>query len=133
MPEVRRVDKLDDRHYADGERVEATEQREFSVAGKHYISFLTDQHAKEFDEDFDRWASVATPVDRRATPAARSTAPRSTTSSSPKAAEKQENRDIRAWAESQHMKISDRGRIPGDVKRAYFAAHPNLVPVGPLD
>lgn len=31
--------------------------------------------------------------------------------------------DMRAWARAQGMKVSDRGRVPAEVKAAYEAAH----------
>jgi hypothetical protein len=36
---------------------------------------------------------------------------------------KHDQRDVRAWAKSQGMKISDRGRIPAGVQSQYEASH----------
>ena len=48
---------------------------------------------------------------------ARESAPRRTVSS------RQHSADVRDWARTQGMVISDRGRIPADVERKFAAAH----------
>jgi len=39
------------------------------------------------------------------------------------ASDREHNQDIRKWAASQGMKISERGRIPSNVLRAYRDSH----------
>jgi hypothetical protein len=36
---------------------------------------------------------------------------------------RQETEEIRAWARREHIKVADRGRLPGDVIARYEAAH----------
>lgn len=43
---------------------------------------------------------------------------------SPDRLKREESQQIRDWARSRGMEVSERGRIPGDVSAAYYAAHP---------
>ena len=87
----------------------------FSVNGVAYEIDLTNSHAE------DLRAALAPYIEagRRASgsSASRSSAPRRRATSNSNTVE------IREWAKSQGMKVSERGRIAADVLEAYHAAH----------
>ncbi len=62
----------------------------------------------------DKTAQKFVPFARKV---ARESAPRRTVSS------RQHSADVRDWARTQGIVISDRGRIPADVERKFAAAH----------
>lgn len=131
MPQLRRVDDLDDLHYEVGKEVAATQTREYTLGGKKYRNLFTDEHAIEFDDVLERYRSVAEVVTDKPVPGGTGTSRRSSPGGGGglKAREKAQNRNIREWCNEQGLKVSDRGRIPDDALRAYFSAHPDETPV----
>lgn len=92
----------------------------FGWKGTDYVIDLSDDNAAEFTEMMTPWLDAARRAGakprggggrRRATPASGS----ANSSVDPAA--------VRAWAREQGMKISDRGRVRGEIIEAYLAAH----------
>jgi hypothetical protein len=94
----------------------ATETVAFSLDGATYEIDLSSKNANKLRESFapyvDAARKSASRTGRRG-PGRRSAARSSGTQTS----------DIRAWAKSQRIKVSERGRISGDVVAQYNAAH----------
>ena len=87
----------------------------FSLDGSAYEIDLTTEHAAELREALASYISAARRTQRAA-------------SGRPAAAAKRPNRNpetaaIRAWADANGHKVSDRGRIPAEVIEAYRAAN----------
>jgi hypothetical protein len=86
--------------------------RAFSLDGRDYEIDLCEKHSQKFDEVLARFADRARRVTGRVTrPKRRTTAHR------------QRSADIRAWAKSSGIAVSDRGRIPAHVIRDYEETH----------
>lgn len=100
-----RVDLIDD---VDGSQAE--ESVEFALDGVSYVIDLSEGNAAELRETLGKWTTVA----RRA--GGRLSRHRHITTG-PSAGE------IRRWAHEQGMEISERGRIPFEVREAYAKAH----------
>jgi hypothetical protein len=98
----------DSKEIPDGEQL----TRSFSLDGKDYEIDLCEKHSQKFDEVVTRFAERA----RRVTGRVR--APKRRT-----AAHRQRSADIRAWAKTSGIEVSDRGRIPAQVIRKYEASH----------
>ncbi|NLE99011.1 MAG: Lsr2 family protein [Propionibacterium sp.] len=98
---------------------EASRTFEFSVEGQNYEIDLTEANIEKFNKAVAEFVDNARRVRgarRRATRSAgRSTATESATGVNPA--------DVRRWATSQGIEVSERGRIPKDVQAAYVAAH----------
>ena len=95
---------------------EADEQVEFSVDGKSYEIDLSAQNSAKLRDALAPFISAARRrTGRRVTSAG--AAPARPTS------DREHNQDIRKWAASQGMKISERGRIPSNVLEAYHKTH----------
>ena len=95
---------------------EATEQVEFAVDGKSYEIDLSAQNSAKLRDALAPFISAARRrTGRRATSAAPVPAR--------PASDREHNQDIRKWAASQGMKISERGRIPTNVIQAYRESH----------
>jgi hypothetical protein len=82
--------------------------RAFSLDGRDYEIDLCEKHSQKFDEVLARFADRARRVTGRVTRPKRRTA-----------AHRQHSADIRAWAKSSGIAVSDRGRIPAHVIRDY--------------
>jgi hypothetical protein len=82
----------------------------FTVDGVAYEIDLNQKHA-------DQLAKAIRPFVEKA----RKVSTRRKSGSAP--AKKHDQRDVRVWAKSQGMKISDRGRIPADALSQYEASH----------
>lgn len=87
---------------------EAEETVRFGLDGTSYEIDLNSKNAAALRKAFDRYLKVA----RRAGPSRGSG--RSSRSVDPRA--------VRAWAEQNGVKVSSRGRIPGDVIEQYKAS-----------
>jgi hypothetical protein len=106
-------DDLDGTEISDG----TGEQIEFGVRGVTYRIDLSKANVAKFDKALAPFIGSAAKVagrTRRARPARRRGAARSP---------KQELSAIRAWAKKNGHTVSARGRISGDVMKAYEAAH----------
>lgn len=99
---------------------EADEQVEFAVDGRAYEIDLSTRNAERLRESLAPYVSAARRAGGR-----RPAGPTGTGSSSngSSASERAANRAVREWAVAQGMKISERGRIPSSVLRAYQNAH----------
>lgn len=86
--------------------------RAFSLDGRDYEIDLCEKHSQKFDETLARFAERARRVTGRVTRPKRRTA-----------AHRQRSADIRAWARSSGIAVSDRGRIPAHVIRDYEETH----------
>jgi hypothetical protein len=86
--------------------------RAFSLDGRDYEIDLCEKHSKKFDEVLTRFADGARRVTGRVGRPKRRTA-----------AHRQHSADIRAWARTSGVVLSDRGRIPSHVIRDYEASH----------
>ena len=100
------VDDLD----SDG----ATETVAFGYRGVNYEIELSEKSAAALDEVLAPYLAHARRV-RTKPPAPRRSTAKSSASAGP--------REVRAWAKSQGIAVSDRGRISADVMRQYQAAH----------
>ena len=104
-----------------GDEMQAGEGRtvEFSVDGASYSIDLTDKEAAGFDKAVAMYIEHATKTSggtagrRRSSSSARSGSGRS----------KDELANIRAWAQSNGHKVSERGRIEQDILDAYHTAN----------
>lgn len=85
----------------------------FSLNGAAYEIDLTRSHADELREALDPYIKAG----RRVTASNTRTTPRRRASHSSEIA------DIREWAKSQNLKVSERGRISAEVMDAYRSAH----------
>ncbi len=98
----------DSREIPDGEHL----TRSFSLDGRDYEIDLCERHSQKFDETLTRFAEKARRVTSRVGRPKRRTA-----------AHRQRSADIRAWAKSSGIKVSDRGRIPAQVIAKYDTSH----------
>jgi hypothetical protein len=120
------VQTICDRCKAEGnESVESAEEVRFSYDGFAYTLDLCAPHAEEFHntvEGMIAWSPERTPVasGRRARAVADEAAPKSVRQ--PARRDKEQIAAIREWANSHGYKVSNRGRIPGEVEAAYNAA-----------
>ncbi len=92
----------------DGSEAEGTVR--FGLDGTEYEIDLNKKHAAQFTKAIRPYIDAARKVSSRR-PARGSRPARHNQS------------DVRAWARSQGLKISDRGRIPADVLARYQSAH----------
>ncbi len=91
---------------------EATETVTFGLDGASYEIDLNDANAAALREALSGYVGHA----RKVTGSSRRPRKASGASSS-------NTKDVREWAKSQGMEVSERGRISADVQRAYDAAH----------
>jgi hypothetical protein len=98
------IDDLDDS--------DASETVSFGLDGTSYEIDLNDANAAALRESFSAYVGHA-----RKVTAARGRRPRSTTTTSGPSA-----RELRDWARSNGYKVSDRGRVPAEVREAFDAA-----------
>lgn len=86
----------------------------FSVGKTSYTIDLTSAEADEFKKTLNKYTSVATQEVARL--------PRSGGSSAPKS-NKEDLARVREWAAKEGLKVNPRGRISGDVLKAYQDTH----------
>ena len=92
---------------------EATETVTFGLDGSAYEIDLNDANAAALREALSGYVGHA----RKSTGGSRRTRRSSGSVSS------SNTKDVREWAKSQGMEVSERGRISADVQQAYDAAH----------
>jgi hypothetical protein len=105
-----------------GDEMQAGEGRtvEFSVDGTSYSIDLTDKEAAGFDKALGMYIEHATKTSGGTSGGRK----RATSSSKPSSGRsKDELANIRAWAQANGHKVSERGRIKQDVLDAYHAAN----------
>jgi len=90
---------------------EAAETVKLSYHGVDYEIDLSARNAAALDGALAPYLEAA----RRVKPSRRTTPRPSAAAPNPK--------DVRSWARSEGIQISDRGRVPGDVTRRYQEAH----------
>ena len=91
----------------------AEETISFVFDGTTYEIDLNKSNASKFRDAVAPWVSHARKKGR-ATTAGRPRGPRRGTGSTS---------EVREWARAQGMKVSERGRVPAEVKEAYDRAH----------
>lgn len=106
---VQLIDDLSQEQIEDG----AGESVAFGVDGALYAIDLTDEHATDFRAVLEPYITVARKADSATAP----------TRSSRPAAPKQDLKAVREWASANGYAVSDRGRVPNEVQKAYAAAH----------
>lgn len=89
----------------------------FGVDGSSYEIDLCDKHAKNLRDSVAQYVGAA----RRATSAGRSGGRGRGRSSG--GADRQRTQEIRAWARSKGIKVSERGRLSSDIVAKYEAAN----------
>ena len=95
---------------------EATEQVEFAVDGRSSEIDLSARNSAKLREVLAPYISVA-----RRRSGRRVTSP--VVGPAQPASDREHNQDIRKWAATQGMRISERGRIPSNVLEAYRQSH----------
>jgi Lsr2 len=105
--------------------VNAAESLSFTYAGKTYTLDLCKKHLDEVKSTLEGFATAGHSASRGGRGRRRgATTGRSTRSSRPASAPRGESQaEIREWARAQGYAVGDRGRIPGEVRAAYDAAH----------
>jgi hypothetical protein len=93
---------------------EASETISFAVDGVTYEIDLSENNAAELREAFARWIGHARKSGGRRTTSKRSA---SGSASGP------DSGVLREWARANGYKVSDRGRVPAEIRDAYAAAH----------
>lgn len=91
----------------------ADETVSFGLDGVEYEIDLSTSNAAQLREALAKWTANARKTGGRRRRSA--AASRSSDSSSPS--------DIRAWAQSQGLEVSSRGRVSAEVREAYEKAH----------
>ena len=92
---------------------EATETVTFGLDGSTYEIDLNDANASALREALSGYVGHA----RKSTGGSRRTRRSAGSASSTN------TKDVREWAKSQGMDVSERGRISADIQKAYDAAH----------
>lgn len=103
------VDDLDGKELKDGEGQSIT----FTVDGVDYLIDLSQSNADKLEQALAPYVSAARRVGGRRT--------RPLTANA--SIDKSQLANVRSWAKSQGLTVSDRGRISQDVQDAYQAAH----------
>jgi hypothetical protein len=93
----------------------AVETVHFSYRGVDYELDLSTRNAKALDKTLAPYVEAARAVPRRRATPRRASARASASAPDPRA--------VRAWARSQGIEVSDRGRVPAAVAGLYTEAH----------
>lgn len=86
--------------------------RRFSIDGRDYEIDLCLKHSERLDDALVRYATHARKSSARPLRTKRRTA-----------AHRKHSAEVRAWAQSQGLTVSERGRIPAEVVSKYDASH----------
>jgi hypothetical protein len=97
---------------------EADETVSFALDGVSYEIDVSATNAEAIRDALAPWVGHARRVGGRASGRGRSGATKSRPSS-----ERTDLSDVRAWARENGFQVSDRGRVSGEVRSAYEAAH----------
>jgi hypothetical protein len=97
---------------------EATQTITFVIDGQEYVIDLSDENIQRFHAALEPFVSASRPVERRVASTRRRDGRRRSGSRW-----RDDIPQIRAWAESQGMDVSARGRIKKEVLDAYDEAH----------
>lgn len=101
------VELIDD---VDGSKAEETVS--FSLDGVAYEIDLSDQNAEKLREEIGNWTARA-----------RRVAGRRIRGTGGATAGSSDSAKIRSWARENGREVSDRGRIPEELRQAYYAAN----------
>ncbi|MCA1695215.1 MAG: Lsr2 family protein [Actinobacteria bacterium] len=112
----------DQRNDIDGSEAERTFT--FAVDGVAYEIDLSTENIKEFNTAIGGFVESARKVGKLTAPSARRAATGSQRTS------REQTAAIREWARKDGRNVSDRGRIPLEVLKAFQDAHRNLAAVG---
>lgn len=93
---------------------EAVEQVEFAVDGRSYAIDLSAVNSARLRDSLAPFVAAARRTGGRR--GSGSVVARSTT-------DREQNQAIREWAQTQGLKISERGRIPSEILEAYHKSH----------
>lgn len=99
---------------------EGAETIRYAVAGTEYEIDLSTRHAEEFREALARYIEVSRQVGQ---PPAAQPLPRRTRRRGTGRTGRTDIPQIRAWAEANGYKVSERGRIKREIIEAYDQAH----------
>jgi Lsr2 len=99
---------------------EATQTLNYTVDGQEYEIDLSEDNIQQFHEALEPFVSKSRQVERQAAPARRGSGNGRRRSS---AGGRDDIPQIRAWAESQEMDVSARGRVKKEIIDAYDEAH----------
>ncbi|QNJ57084.1 nucloid associated Lsr2-like [Gordonia phage Rabbitrun] len=101
----------------DGQPIENEEPivMEFSVEGEQYQLDLRPSNVTKFQKDMTKWTDKAQKVGGRRKRRAKAVAPT-------KAAKSAELAEIRNWARDNGYEVSDKGRVPAEIREAFEAA-----------
>lgn len=91
---------------------DASETLRFGIDGYQYEIDLNDVHAKELREAVARFVESGRRLGRS----------KKSSSSGKKKQQEADPADIRAWARENDHEVPDRGRIPANVRDAYYTA-----------
>jgi hypothetical protein len=89
-----------------------TQTIEFSVDGTAYEMDLCDKHAKQFRDATASFVAAARRVSRAGSRRRRTSG----------GGDRQRTQDIRAWARKKGIKVSERGRLSGEIVAQYEAS-----------
>ena len=92
----------------------ATETVGFALDGVSYEIDLSAKNAAKLRDAFASYVGAARKVGSGRRPGRRA---------GRRASGDDRNAQIRAWAKSKNLKVSERGRLPGDIVAKYDAAH----------
>jgi Lsr2 len=98
------------------EDVPAVETVTFSYDGISYAFELCEDHLEEFNNTMQSYIGSARRADGPGRRGRLASAPRAARST------KEDLAPVREWARANGYRVSDRGRIPGEVREAYAAA-----------
>ncbi|MET7996212.1 Lsr2 family protein [Amycolatopsis sp. NPDC005232] len=87
----------------------------FSLDGVSYEIDLSEDNAAALRDELARYVTASRRVGGRKVRMAAGQAPRATSS----AADRERNRLMREWAEANGFKVSDRGRLPAEIVKAF--------------
>ena len=100
----------------------------FTWEGTRHQLDLCSEHVGEVESTVNAWVRATSPSTgsrrqpRKAAAARGRTAKRSTAKRASSSAASNPSRELRTWAKANGFNVSDRGRIPTDVRTAYEAA-----------
>lgn len=102
----------------DGKEGDDVQARRFSIGRQAYSIDLNDKNYEEMLELFKPYMAVAT-LEEAPSRSVRSSAPRKASGGTSGTDKGYSASDVRAWAESEGIKVSPRGRIHKDVIEKY--------------
>lgn len=96
---------------------------EFGLDGVNFTIDLSADNADQLREVLAPYVDNARRIGGRRRAAGKTAAAKAVEAPSATGTDRERNQAIREWARDQGWQVSDRGRIPADVARAYDKAH----------